>query len=583
VIVKNYSVFQVVRELEPHPTRVRLWAQNGSGKALDGETRVVVLRMDGRLTIQDLRGQLLHDMPGCKDFFLQPVSTLPKRDATQLWVSRHDSGLELWLPKSNHAAHSVSNHIPGNVQTQPQMQQVQRRNSIFLAGDPKSLSPNPPQLFGRPQENILEFKKLVVDSLGGMIPLGIDSKHGTILLAKRVWHTDRNSDNPAISIRTQRRTFFDRLIAETLPLEGVERTVKFAKESFDHGLFQPTKTMHLFLRQTLKEIDPRFAKNLPGGATKTPLPKKKAAKLTDPCDLSTPQRSELKKRTVSMSETVGPDEFVTDEEDELEPSISMSNVCNAVSVFTIPDGPSSPLRRAQQGQQQQRQPGSGSAFFAGGSAPAGSPEAGGLAGGEGRPGEPEHPSSPTLRPPLAPGAAHPVEVTLRPEPLVTAKRLQQLVTLPLPPTPPVLAEDDVATPLEELPLGIQFLQRLDCFEEVVLRLAVMEVEQKLWPLLFKICGQPDKLFSQLVYPTVVKSTGVTRDIGEKRLETAVNFLRVLELFDFSTVETRAKELMAQCRRQGADRIIPLVQKYMERVELIQKDVDAGEAPPCIDY
>merc|ERR1719319_512773 len=115
---------------------------------------------------------------------------------------------------------------------------------------------------------------------------------------------------------------------------------------------------------------------------------------------------------------------------------------NAMSVFTIPDGPSSPLRRAQQGQQQQRQPGSGSAFFAGGSAPAGSPEAGGLAG-EGRPGEPEHPSSPTLRPPLAPGAAHPVEVTLRPEPLVTAKRLQQLVPLPLPSTPPVLAEDDV--------------------------------------------------------------------------------------------------------------------------------------------
>merc|ERR1719436_1617569 len=110
-----------------------------------------------------------------------------------------------------------------------------------------------------------------------MIPLGIDSKHGTILLAKRVWLMDR--DNPAINIRTQRRTFFDRLIGETLPLEGVERTVKFAKESFDHGLFQPTKTMHLFLRQTLKEIDPRFAKNLPGGATQTPPQPPKAAKL----------------------------------------------------------------------------------------------------------------------------------------------------------------------------------------------------------------------------------------------------------------------------------------------------------------
>jgi len=314
VTVRNYSVFSPIVEVE-HPTRVRLWCQ--SDRDSDTSARVVVLRMGGRLSIHDLQGRLLFEDDRCRDFFLQPVSLLPNHDTTQLWVNREGEGVQLWLPHS----HPFSPWEPEQKKGEDQRSLISstpRSSSRFgvVRGCPIQ-PPAPSKVYNalRPptkSSHYLSFECLGVHPASSdMVPLGIDANLGVLLGVKRVWRSN-SGINPEISIRTQLRTYFDSLIPEILSLEGVDRTAKFVKQSIDHGLYEPVRAMELFLRDTMKKLNPKFAVARPGVLSPTPVQTK----------LSTPTNSKSGTRISSTIKLKGEMDF--SESEDFEPSVSYS-------------------------------------------------------------------------------------------------------------------------------------------------------------------------------------------------------------------------------------------------------------------
>jgi len=314
VTVRNYSVFSPIVEVE-HPTRVRLWCQ--SDRDSDTSARVVVLRMGGRLSIHDLQGRLLFEDDRCRDFFLQPVSLLPNHDTTQLWVNREGEGVQLWLPQSHPFSPWEPEHKIGEDQRSIASSTSRYSSRFGIVRGCPILPPSPTNVYSnvlRPptkSSHYLSFECLGVHPASSdMVPLGIDANLGVLLGVKRVWRSSRGR-NPEICIRTQLRTYFDSLLPEILSLEGVDRTVKFVKQSIDHGLYEPVRAMELFLRDTMTKLNPKFAVARPGSFSPS-------SQQTKSSTTSHPKGGPRIRSTIKL------DENDCSESEELEPSVSYS-------------------------------------------------------------------------------------------------------------------------------------------------------------------------------------------------------------------------------------------------------------------